>query len=49
MSHGKYLSLEEARRAKRIERFVKEHPTTGNKKQFDLLLRKMAKKPSKVE
>lgn len=49
MATGKYLSLEEARKHKRIERFVKEHSTTGNKKQFDLLLHKMAKKPSKAE
>jgi len=49
MSSGKYLSLEEARKQKRIERFVKEHPTTGNKKQFELLLHKMAKKPSRAE
>ena len=49
MSSGKYLSLEEARKQKRIKRFVKEHPTTGNKKQFELLLHKMAKKPSRAE
>jgi hypothetical protein len=49
MATGKYLSLEEARKLRRLERFAKEHPTTGNKKQFDLLLHKMAKKPSKAE
>jgi hypothetical protein len=49
MATGKYLSLEEARREKKMERFAKEHPTKGNKKQFDLLLYRMAKKPSKAE
>jgi hypothetical protein len=47
MAHGKYLSLEEARRAKKLDRFAKEHPTKGSKKKFDSLLRQMAKKPSK--
>ena len=49
MTIGKYLSLEEARKEKRLDRFAKDHPTTGSKKKFDSLLRRMAKKPSKAE
>ena len=43
MSEGKYLSLEEAHKAKKLDRFVKEHPTRGSKKEFDFLLLRMAK------
>jgi hypothetical protein len=43
MAHGKYLSLEEARKAKKLDRFAKEHPTEGSKKEFDALLLRMAK------
>jgi len=47
MARGKYLSLEEARRAKKLDRFAKEHPTKGSKNVFDDLLARMAgtKKP----
>ena len=52
MSIGKYLSLEEARKKKMLERFAKEHPSKGDQKAFDGLLNNMAKnkpvkKPSK--
>ncbi len=49
MATGKYLSLEEARKAKKLDRFAKEHPTKGSKKAFDALLARMAtkKKPAK--
>jgi hypothetical protein len=30
MSVGKYLSLEEARKKKLLERFAKEHPSKGD-------------------
>lgn len=43
MAHGKYLSLEEARKAKQLKRFAKEHPSKGDKKKFDALLERMAK------
>ena len=43
MATGKYLSLEEARKAKLLKRFAKEHPTKGSKKVFDALLGVMAK------
>ena len=43
MATGKYLSLEEARKAKKLKRFAKEHPTKGDKKKFDALLNRMAK------
>lgn len=42
MSHGKYLSLEEARKLKRLSRFVKEHPSEGDAEMFDRLFRAMA-------
>ena len=43
MATGKYLSLEEARRSKQLDRFAKEHPTKGKKKDFDDLLLRMVK------
>ena len=43
MARGKYLSLEEARKAKELDRFAEEHPTKGNKEEFDALLTKMAR------
>jgi hypothetical protein len=43
MATGKYLSLDEARRAKKLDRFAKEHPSKGDKRRFDALLDKMAK------
>ena len=47
MSLGKYVSLEEARKQKKLDRFIKAHKTTGDKKKFDELLNNMAfkKKP----
>ncbi len=49
MATGKYLSLEEARKKKQLDRFATEHPTKGSKKAFDSLLLRMArdKKPAK--
>jgi hypothetical protein len=51
MSIGKYLSLEEARKAKQLDRFAKEHPSEGNKNLFDKLFTAMTggkpKMPSK--
>ena len=43
MSIGKHISLEEARKQKKLERFAKEHPTKGSKRVFDALLGRMAK------
>lgn len=43
MATGKYLSLEEARKKKQLERFAKEHPSKGDEQQFDRLLDAMAK------
>lgn len=43
MSKGKYYSLEEAREAKDLEGFSKEHPSEGNKVQFENALERMAK------
>ena len=38
MSRGKHLSLEEARKLKQLDRFAKEHPSTGDHKRFERLL-----------
>ena len=49
MATGKYLSLEEARKQGKLDRFIKEHPSKGDKKDFDGLLDRMAKnKPVKI-
>ena len=47
MARGKYLSLEEARKLKRLDRFAKEHPSEGDEQKFDELFERMAfsKKP----
>lgn len=39
MSIGKYISLEEARKTGQLDRFIKEHPSKGNKGLFNRLLR----------
>ena len=38
MSIGKYISLEEARKTGQLDRFIKEHPSKGNKELFNKLL-----------
>ncbi len=43
MARGKYLSLEEARKADQLKQFAKEHPSEGDEKQFDRVFEKMAK------
>ena len=43
MARGKYLSLEEARRAGKLKRFAQEHPSEGDEQMFDSLLDAMAK------
>ena len=48
MARGKYLSLDEARKRGRIDRFCKEHPSEGDEELFDRLLDAMAK-PKKTE
>lgn len=50
MSTGKYISLEEARNEKKLDRFIKEHPSTAEKKDFETLLDAMCnpkEKPKK--
>ena len=49
MSRGKYLSLEEARKAKRLDRFAKEHPSEGDRTRFDSLLGEMSKTTEEAE
>jgi len=41
MSIGKYISLEEARKQKKLSRFIKEHPSKGNLQWFKDLLYNM--------
>lgn len=43
MSTGQYLSLEEARKKGKLDRFVKEHPSIGDKTAFDKLFKAMAR------
>ena len=38
MARGKYLSLEEARKSGKLDRFAKEHLSEGDKKLFNRLL-----------
>lgn len=48
MARGKHLSLEEARKEGKLDRFCKENPSVGNEEKFDCLLEAMAKgKPPK--
>lgn len=47
MSIGRYISLEEARKHKKLDRFAKEHPSKGDKDKFDKLMDKMAPPPKK--
>ena len=42
MSRGKYLSLEEARKTRQIDRFCKEHPSEGDMELWERLFRAMA-------
>jgi hypothetical protein len=43
MSHGKYLSLEEARKSGDLNRFGKEHPSEANRERFERLLEAMSR------
>lgn len=47
MSRGKHLSLEEARQAKKLEQFAKEHPSEADKPRFEKLLGAMCQSPAK--
>ena len=49
MARGKYLSLEEARKAGKIDQFAKEHPSLGDKKRFDAIVKAMAHGESAVK
>ena len=48
MAIGKFLSLEEARKKGRLDRFAKEHPSKAKKKDFDALLDAMTKSSPKA-
>jgi hypothetical protein len=43
MARGKHLSLEEARKQRKLKQFAKEHPAEGDEELFDSLLNAMAK------
>ena len=49
MAIGKYTSLEEAKDERTLKRFIREHPSKGNKRAFDKLLGRMAKGKKKIE
>jgi mRNA-degrading endonuclease RelE of RelBE toxin-antitoxin system len=49
MSRGKYLSLEEARKSGKLDRFAKEHPSKGDRKRFGRLLDEMSKTTEEAE
>lgn len=49
MARGKYLSLEEARKQKRLDRFCKEHPSEADKERFERLLKAMTNPKSSEE
>jgi hypothetical protein len=42
MSRGKYLSLEEARKTGKLNRFAKEHPMEAERDRFERLLDAMS-------
>jgi hypothetical protein len=42
MSRGKYLSLEEARKTGKLDRFAKEHPSKADRDRFGRLLDAMS-------
>ncbi len=45
MAIGKYLSLEEALKKDKLKRFIKEHPTKGDKKALLGVIDAMVRKP----
>ena len=49
MARGKHLSLEEARKAGKLDQFAKEHPAEADDIRFNRVLRAMlsGKRPSK--
>ena len=49
MSIGKYLSLEEALKQDKLERFMKEHPSEGDKKALLGVIDAMVKKPESTD
>ena len=49
MSIGKYTSLEEAKDKRTLKRFIREHPSKGNKRDFDKLLGRMSKGEKKSD
>jgi hypothetical protein len=49
MSRGKYLSLEEARKSGKLDRFAKEHQSEGDRRRFNRLLDEMSKTIEEAE
>ena len=46
MSIGKFISLEEAQKEKKLDRFTNEHPSIGDEDAFDSILAAMTKTKS---
>lgn len=49
MAIGKYLNLSEAQKKHLLNRFIREHSSTGDKVKFDRLLEAIAKKPESLD
>jgi hypothetical protein len=49
MSRGKYLSLPEARKKRKLDQFAKEHPSEGDAQQLERVIRDMATKTPESE
>lgn len=49
MAIGKYLNLSEAQKKELLDRFIKEHPSSGDEEGFDRLLDAMARKPESAD
>ncbi len=43
MAIGKFISLEEARKQGKLDRFIKEHPSKADKQAFEELTERMIK------
>ena len=49
MSSGKYLSLEEAQKQGKLDRFAKEHPGKADLSKLEKLIGAMAKTPESAD
>lgn len=49
MTYNKHVSLEEARKSGKLDRFVKEHPSESDRERFNGLLKAMSRGALKGE